>query len=300
MKNILNKIQMAFPEMSDKHKKIARYILDNHNKAAFLTSTELAKATEVSNPTVTRFSTTLGYSGYQEMQQCLQKNVLSYLSTMDQLNNIEDKNDQLVKEMIDTIHSIPEMYSYRNISKVIEASELISSCEKVIVSGYRWCAPLVEHTCYGLGSYKKGVYKVIDNSLFNYDIIHDKTSKTCAIIFAMPRYPKALIEQMQRFKKENIPMIVFTDSEMFPYIDMADVLLMVPIKHISLPSVVPLVMIMFMVQEIICRVITNDYAEVKKRVTEFENNAKENNIYLNDDYYGDDEAIINKTLNIIY
>jgi len=58
--------------LSDKKRQIAKYILDNYTEASFLTAAELARRADVSEPTVIRLATDLGYSGFPEMRSALQ------------------------------------------------------------------------------------------------------------------------------------------------------------------------------------------------------------------------------------
>lgn len=51
------------PKMSKGHKKIAEYILSHYDKAAFMTASKLGSIVGVSESTVVRFATELGYEG---------------------------------------------------------------------------------------------------------------------------------------------------------------------------------------------------------------------------------------------
>jgi DNA-binding MurR/RpiR family transcriptional regulator len=61
--------------MSKAQEKIARYILENPNQIPFLTVGKLAKIVKVSDTTVVRFATFLGFSGYPEFQSHIQSSV---------------------------------------------------------------------------------------------------------------------------------------------------------------------------------------------------------------------------------
>ena len=62
-KNILHKIEKHMSSFSKGQKLIARFILENYDKAAFMPASKLGKPVQVSESTVVRFATQLGYEG---------------------------------------------------------------------------------------------------------------------------------------------------------------------------------------------------------------------------------------------
>ena len=66
--NILEVIRTRIPEMSKNQKKIAHYIIDNLEDAAFATAAQIGKAVDVSESTVVRFAGAAGYTGFPELQ----------------------------------------------------------------------------------------------------------------------------------------------------------------------------------------------------------------------------------------
>ena len=69
---LLENIRSGYDTFSKGQKRIAGYILDNYVSAAYMTAARLSKETGVSESTVVRFATELGYEGYPEMQSALQ------------------------------------------------------------------------------------------------------------------------------------------------------------------------------------------------------------------------------------
>ena len=71
-RNVLHTIEDNMHGFSKGQKLIARYILDNYDTAAFMTASKLGKTVKVSESTVVRFASELGYDGYPGMQKALQ------------------------------------------------------------------------------------------------------------------------------------------------------------------------------------------------------------------------------------
>ena len=60
-KSILNKIDALYSKLSKGQKKIADYIMESYDKAAFMTAARLGETVGVSESTVVRFATELGF-----------------------------------------------------------------------------------------------------------------------------------------------------------------------------------------------------------------------------------------------
>ena len=90
--DILALIQENGHTFSKGQKKIASYILESYDKAAFMTASRLGKKVGVSESTVVRFAAELGFEGYPDMQRSLQKMIRNRLTTV---QRIEVANDRL-------------------------------------------------------------------------------------------------------------------------------------------------------------------------------------------------------------
>ena len=91
-KDILHTIQENMAGFSKGQKRIAAYILSDYDKAAFMTASRLGGLVDVSESTVVRFASMLGYSGYPAMQKALQEMVRSKLTS---IQRIRASNDRL-------------------------------------------------------------------------------------------------------------------------------------------------------------------------------------------------------------
>ena len=67
-KDLFEIIEERIPKMSKSHKRIAGFIKDSGEIAAYLTATKLGAEVGVSESTVVRFAIELGFSGYPEFQ----------------------------------------------------------------------------------------------------------------------------------------------------------------------------------------------------------------------------------------
>ena len=86
MKNdVLERIKQDFATYSKGQKLIASFILENYDKAAYMTAAKMGALVGVSESTVVRFATQLGYAGYPEFQRSLQEVIRSKLTSVQRI-----------------------------------------------------------------------------------------------------------------------------------------------------------------------------------------------------------------------
>ena len=103
-KNVLQTIRSRTDSFSRGQKRIADYILMNYDKAAFMTAGHLGRKAQVSESTVVRFASQLGYDGYPNMQRALQELVRGRLTS---LQRIQVSRDQMQEQDVLTGGSDP-------------------------------------------------------------------------------------------------------------------------------------------------------------------------------------------------
>ena len=99
--DILVLIQENMNTFSKGQKRIAAFILDSYDKAAFMTASRLGKKVGVSESTVVRFAAELGYDGYPDMQKSLQKMIRNRLTSVQRIEVTNDRiGDQDLVSMV--------------------------------------------------------------------------------------------------------------------------------------------------------------------------------------------------------
>ena len=72
-------------DFSKGQRAIAKFIIENYEKAAYMTAASLGSRTGVSESTVVRFALKLGYEGYPEMQRALQELTRTKLTSVQRM-----------------------------------------------------------------------------------------------------------------------------------------------------------------------------------------------------------------------
>lgn len=82
---LLVRIEERRGQFSKGQKRLADYVIENYDKAVFLTAAKLGDVVGVSESTVVRFATQLGYKGYPGFQKALEELVRNKLNSIQRM-----------------------------------------------------------------------------------------------------------------------------------------------------------------------------------------------------------------------
>ncbi len=214
--HLLSKINMQYQSFSKGQKKLAAYIKENYDKAAFLTAAKLGETVGVSESTVVRFATHLGYKGYPEFQRELEELVRNKLNSIQRMEVTYGKVSQ--SEILDTVlHS--DIDKIKMTLEAVDheafnlAVETILSAKNIYVVGIRSCAPLAEFLAFYLNLIFDGVRLLNTNSaseLFEQMIRIGENDVIIGISF--PRYSMRTLKTLEFANNRNAKVITLTDS----------------------------------------------------------------------------------------
>ena len=180
---LLNRINERYKSLSKGQKLLAAYITDNYDQAAFLTASRLGQAVGVSESTVVRFASQLGYKGYPEFQRAMGELVQSKLHDVHRMEDVYGRISQ--SEILETVLK-SDMERIKNTLENIDAHafdlavDMILDARRIYVLGIRSCGSLAEFLAFYL------------NMMFDdVRLLHTSSSSE-------------LLEQMVRIGKEDV------------------------------------------------------------------------------------------------
>lgn len=234
--NLIKTIQNNFNRLSKGHKIIAEFIINNYDKAAFMTAATLGSNLNISESTVVRFADTLGYSGYRELQKELQELIKNKLTTVQRLSlpdgysNIE--ND-LSKVMESDIENIKKTITELDMISLHKATDLMIKGKQLYIIGLRSSTFLAGYLTFYLNFFFDNVKLVTagPNDIFEQLIKVEKEDVVIGITF--PRYSKKTLEALDYAKGKGCPIICITDSLISPAAHISDVSLIAKSDMIS-------------------------------------------------------------------
>lgn len=230
MNDLIELIAEQYPQMSKGHKKIADFIRANYDKAAFMTAARLGETVSLSESTVVRFATELGYDGYPALQQALGDLMRTKLTSVQRIEiastRIGDADvlDKVLNLDIERIRTTLEQSSRADFSDAVDA---IISAQTIYIVGSRSAEILARFLAYYLKLMFPDVrllYTTGASELFQ-QLIH-LTENDCVIGISFPRYSKQTIKAMKYASVQKAKVIALTDVKTSPIAACADYILL--------------------------------------------------------------------------
>ena len=167
--DIIGRIREGYTGMSKGQKRLADYIMNHYDKAVYLTAHRLGEEVGVSESTVVRFATELGYEGYPELQEALEEMVRARLTSIQRIEVAKgwlDK-DHLVSAVLQAdIENIKATMERIDEQEFRAAIRMLLEAKTVYILGVRSSASLASF----LGNY-------LNLILENVKLIH--TNRCC-------------------------------------------------------------------------------------------------------------------------
>lgn len=235
--NFHDKIDSIYPSLSKGHKRIADFIKTNYEKASFMTAANLGKAVGVSESTVVRFASHIGFDGYPELQQYLQEMVKSHLTSVQRMDVAasrfegDDFIDKAFAADIDMIKATRDGISREAFAKSVEA---INRAEKIYILGVRSSASLASFAAF----YFRFLYRdvvLVDTSAASemFEQMFRIGSNDVCIAVSFPRYSNQTVKALSFARKRGAAIISITDGEMSPIAQYATHLLVAKSSMVS-------------------------------------------------------------------
>lgn len=234
--NLLKIIQNNFNKLSKGQKLIAKFIMDDYDRAAFMTAAKLGATVGVSESTVVRFANTLGYKGYKELQKELQELIKNKLTTVQRISLSSDFTDyenilkQVIKKDMDNIEKTINEIDYGEFHKAIEAA---LKAKNVFILGLRSSSFLAGYLGFYLNFLLDNV-KIVKsgpNDVFEQLLKSDKDDLIIGISY--PRYSKRTLEALAFGKRKGCQIVGITDSLVAPATKYTDITLVASSNMLS-------------------------------------------------------------------
>ena len=218
--DILTNIHNKLTTFSKGQRRIATYILESYDKAAFLTAGALGKITQVSESTVVRFAAELGYDGYPAMQRALQEMVLNRLTSVQRIEVTNDRiGDQDLLSMvlqsdIEKIRLTLEELDREHFEKAVDA---IVSARKIYIMGVRSSTAIATFLTFYLNLILDNVVEVTANTTSEvFESLLRVGEGDVVLGVSFPRYSRRTVKAMQFAHDRGAATIALTDSETSP------------------------------------------------------------------------------------
>ena len=228
-RNLLKEIEDKMSTFSKGQKLISNFIIENYDKAAYMTAAKLGAHVNVSESTVVRFAIELGFDGYPDFQHALQEIVRTKLTSFQRMevsNNLIGDADVLTKVLLSDVDKIKRTLEEIDRDVFDKAIDKIISSRNVYIMGVRSCSFLAGFLNYNLRMMFdniKFVQTTSGSEMFEQLMGMNENDTVIAISF--PRYSKSVINAVDYASHSGANVIAITDSAMSPIAAEADQLL---------------------------------------------------------------------------
>ena len=225
-RNLLGEIQNRMSDFSKSQKLISNYILENYDKAAYMTASKLGATVKVSESTVVRYAIELGFDGYPEFQHSLQEIVRTKLTSfqrMEVTNSLIGDGDALTKVLMSDIDKIKRTVEDIDHEAFEAAVNSIVGAKNIYIIGIGSASVLASALNINLRMIFDNVRFIVASSateIYEQMISIGKGDVMVAISF--PRYSKKVVSAVNLAKKSGADVIALTDNAASPIASLAD------------------------------------------------------------------------------
>ncbi len=252
---VINDISSKLDSLTPKAQTLGTYIMQNPSKAVFMTTKELAETCEISEATVVRFVSTLGYKGYSDFQEALKDFVNTGLSLPERaaIKGIKEPgSDRLHRGILEELNNLKFLYENINVETMNQFVDHLDKSHTVYVVGSRLSYTFAYYLGWSLTKIRKGVHILKGSDSTTIDLLTNANSNSLVILAATTRYPNELIKLSKMIRRSGHTLLTMTDSSICPVIQFADLSLVVPARSIPFIGNVSgmLAVIQFIIQEL--------------------------------------------------
>ena len=236
---LLGLIETHASTFSKGQRRIADFITQHYDEAAFMTAAKLGEEVGVSESTVVRFATELGFEGYPQFQKALQELIRSKLTIVQRLDvtRARMRDDEVLRQVAlsdinnirRTIEDLDDVVFYSAVDALINARQIYvfgaGSCKHL--------AGFLTHYLQLLVGKARRVTVASPSQICEQMI--DLSPEDVVIGISFPRYSKISVQAMHYAQSKGATVIALTDSTLSPIAPFATNLLT---AHSDMASVV--------------------------------------------------------------
>lgn len=279
---VINDISNRLDSLTPKAQALGTYIMQNPSKAVFMTTKELAETCKISEATVVRFVSTLGYKGYSDFQEALKDFVNTGLSLPERaaIKGIKEPGvDRLHRGILEELNNLKYLYENIDVETLNLFVDHLDKSPTVYVIGSRLSYTFAYYLGWSLTKIRKGVHILKGSDSTTIDTLGNANSDSLVILAAATRYPNELIKLSKMIRRSNHTLLTMTDSRLCPVSQFADLSLVVPSRSIPFIGNVSgmLTAIQYIIQELASRK-GEDMADYQKQIEQM---YLENDILFN-------------------
>ncbi len=282
--NLSSRILSRMDRFSKGQKRIAQYILDHADEAAFMTAFKLGETVGVSESTVVRFAAELGFDGYPKLQKAIRNLIRSKLNSIQRIEVTKSRmaDDEVLENVLQSdIANLRQTLEELPNGTFNSAVDAIINARKVYIFGAGSCRSLANFTAYYLKMMLGDIHLVYTSSEMEIleEVFHINENDVL-IGLSFPRYSSKAVRTLHFAHSRKAQIVAITDSQLSPIAQYADYLLL---AHSDMATIVDsLVAPLSIINALIVAVAVKTLDKNREKLTELEDLWETYSLYAKD------------------
>lgn len=226
--DLVERIQIVSTNLSDGAKRVARFLLSRPEDVAMLSAAKISDAVGVSESTVVRLATALGYDGYPELRRAAQDSLRRHLDPASRLDifthdveNLDVVGRSFRADMADLANTQRQL----DVGSLQQAAGMILNANKVYILGARSSFSLAFTLYHHLSRTIRSVHLLENAGGDAVDQFSCLETGDVVVGIGFPRYTRRTVELLSLASSYGARIISVTDSQVSPLAQLADVVL---------------------------------------------------------------------------
>ena len=228
--DLLEQIRARLPQFSKAQKRIAHYILEHYEKAAFMTAARIGSTIGVSESTVVRFAAEVGCDGYPQLQKALQEIIRNRLTSVQRMEITSDQIDRgnvISKVLSMDIERIKHTMEELDTQSFDLAVQKIIHARRIYIIGVRSAASLASFLQFYFNHIFDSVILINTSSTSEmFEQLFRISDQDVLIPISFPRYSQRTLKAAKYAREKGADVIALTDSVSSPLYSVANISLL--------------------------------------------------------------------------
>ena len=283
---LLQRIADNNGSFSPKQLVLAKFVEHKYAKLAYVTLKELANQARVSDTTVVRFVSSLGYSGFPEFMTALRQTINTAASANAQMSRftIEHGKYKFPQDICRAIFGLEMQIMQETLAQIDpdryqQAVDMLYNASEVFVVGCGANKCCADAMSFALQVIRKDVRLVEQLDLNEIALIKSASRKAVAVVFITPRYPSAAVRISKLMHERGVQIIGVTDSLLSPIVPYCDIFFQAPEKYLTFIDTNA--SYMALIHSLVYSLHFRDKAKSEDNIAEYATFTKEIEFYVN-------------------
>ena len=214
--DLIQALHAEMDKLSHSHREVARYVLAEPDRCAFMTISELSDATDVNESTISRFVRRIGLPGYPALTDLCRSNLMAqsqFISRLEELEKKEKSGDDLLQLALRHDHdNLTTTFAKIDRERWNDAVRALARGRRIYVIGLRKCYSVAHYLSYALGLVREDV------KLLNLDVgtlpeqVRGIGPDDVCVGISIHRYTKEVVHVLRFAEHRGATTIALTDD----------------------------------------------------------------------------------------